>query len=71
MEKLEHDMNDLMDQINQSWVAAIEEAEKNDSPLDMTKMFGKYSAIVAKKEKAFQDAKIRMSSSKKKGGFFL
>jgi len=69
MEKLEHDINELMNKINQSWVNAIEEATKNNTALDMTKMFGKYSGIVAEKEKAFQDAKIRLSKPKNKGWF--
>ena len=70
MEKLEHDINELMNKINQSWVLAVEEAIKNDTALDMTKMFGKYSSIIAEKEKAFQDAKIRLSKSGKKKVFF-
>ncbi len=65
MEKLENDINILMDKMNQSWVNAIEEATKNNLPLDMTKMFGKYSAIIAEKEKAFQEAKIRIGKGKK------
>lgn len=68
MEKLESDINDLMNESNQNWVKAIREAEKTGVGLDLSEMFGKYSDIVNKKDKAFQDANIRKKG--KKGGLF-
>lgn len=67
MDELEKDMNILMDEINQNWVKAVNEAIKNDKDLDMSEMFGKYSGVILKKEKAFQDAKIRLQKGGKKG----
>jgi len=60
MDKLEADINDLMNETNQNWVTAVEEATKEGKELDMSKMFGKYSEIIKKKDKSFQDAKIRL-----------
>lgn len=67
MDKLESDINDLMNEANQNWVKSIREAEKNGTGIDLSEMFGKYSDIVNKKDKAFQDAKIRLTQ--KKGWF--
>ena len=65
MEKLESDINSLMNEINQAWVKNIKEAEKTGEGIDLSEMFGKYAEIVEKKEKSFQEAKVR--GSKKKG----
>ena len=70
MEKLESDINELMNKQNQNWVNAIKEAQKNKEGIDLSEMFGKYSEIIANKEKAFQDAKIRMKEGGKKKSFF-
>lgn len=66
MDELEKDINILMNEINQNWVKAIEEATNEDKELDLSKMFGKYSEVVLKKEKAFQDAKIRLKEQGKR-----
>jgi len=55
------DINTLMDEINQNWVKALNEAIEKGKDLDMSEMFGKYSAVILKKEKSFQDAKIRLN----------
>jgi len=68
MEKLEEDINNLINESNQNWVRAIKEAEKSEKGLDLSEMFGKYSEIINKKDRAFQEAKIRKTG--KKGGFF-
>ena len=66
MDNLENDINKIMDDLNQIWVNAVEEAEKNGEGLNSNVLFGKYSEIVLRKEKAFQDAKIRLKDIGKK-----
>ena len=61
MDKLESDINNLMNEANQNWVKSLKEAEKNKTGIDLSEMFGKYSEVVNKKDKAFQEAKIRLT----------
>ena len=65
MQKLKSDINDLINENNQNWVTAITEADKKEEGIDLTKMFGKYSEIMKKKDTSFQDAEQRLRDNKK------
>lgn len=65
MQKLESDINELINQSNQNWVNAVKEAEKKEEGLDLSEMFGKYSDIMKQINTAFQDAKERLRKNKK------
>ena len=67
MEELEKQINGIMNQLNQSWIGALKEAEKNNKGIDLSEVMQRYSDLIQKKDSAFQDARIRVKTKK---GFF-
>lgn len=69
MHELKKNTMDVVNSINQTWVNAIEEAKKSNTPINMTSVMGKYSEYLTKLDQHFRDAEERIRSPKKKGMF--
>lgn len=67
MNELKKRVMDCIKRINDEWVNAIAEGEKSGEGIDMSAMFGKFSAIVGDLDMAFTEANLRIT--KKKGLF--
>ena len=70
MHELQKQTIEVVNNINQEWVNAIKDAEKNKSAIDITSIMGKFSQNVAKLLQHFRDAEERLRNPKKTGGFF-
>ena len=71
MIELEKNINNIMNEINQSWITAIKDAEKSGGGIDITVVFAKYSELVKKKDQAFLEAEQRIGEKRKeKKGFW-
>lgn len=67
MHELKKNTLDIVNNINQIWVNAIQEAKKTAQPIDITAVMGKYSENMTKLDQHFRDAEERMNPAKKKG----
>ena len=68
MHELKKQALDVVNKINQDWVNALSEAKKNNTPIDVTGLMGKYSDSITKLDQYFRDAELRIYG-KKKGMF--
>jgi len=66
MQELKSKTMSVITQINQDWVDALKEGEKGDG-VDLSEVFGKFSANVEKLDQAFREAMERLGGKKKKG----
>ena len=65
MYELKKETMKVIDNINQDWVAAIQDAEKSGSGLKLDDIFAKFSKHVQILDQKFQEAELRLQ--KKKG----
>lgn len=65
MEELKSNVMKVIDTINQDWVSAIKDAEKNNEGIDLSQMMGKFSHNIVNLDKFFLDAKERVPNKKK------
>jgi len=68
MEKLRNDVLEILTEEHEAWVKQLEEAEKNDKPVDIN-LGGGFAKRVQKLNKALSEYENRNKTSKK-GGFF-
>jgi hypothetical protein len=69
MNELRKNITNSFSELNQDWVKAVKEAEK-DGELDLSEMFGKYALYIDQIDKYFQQARERMNSPTGKTGWF-
>jgi len=63
----------IVNQINQDWVNAVQDAKKANTALDVTAIMGRFSENITKLDQHFRDHEERMvkiTTLGKKRGFF-
>ena len=70
LDELKSKVMQIIKEINQDWVTALKEADKNNEPLDMSEGYARFTAKMQELDKAFIEAKQRLNNKKGKKGWF-
>ncbi len=69
MRELKKQVNKSLMSVNDCWVTAIKEAEKQKTGIDVTEITGKVVRIIGELDEKFSDFEERNAKNQKKGFF--